>query len=480
MKLPKPVVLLMCCVLIAGRAPAQTKKLRVVSSAAKIYIEPHSSSTVIGTVPKGAILTLFDSGSQEKSWYYISFYSEEKWATLTGFVAASQVEVMGAPAPEPAEERQVPPKKPVPAKRPPQKPVPTQPPEKKITESAAPPVKAEPVSQTKIPAEPEQPEELKPYAGEVKIMGEKPAVRASASEDGRIMAVAKFGEVLELTGVQGDWYRVKYPRADGIVLVGFMHLDQVEVLSCVALEESGLETEPEPNLEDEITLAVEKSKIEPETPVEVEKERAKPPSDQGTVVPLGFENKILGLGVSAGTSMPSETLYGSGFAYGAGVSYLVTPNLGVELSLLKYQSDIEGSDSGLSRGRLSMIPLMFSIQGRYPLKGRFVPYAAVGATLSFNSFELCQTCKDNWEALGISINETVENSFGWHVGVGLDYQVTHNLALNVDVRTHFLKSQGNWSMDDLLSNVSVSGDLDDLNINTWIFRIGAKFYFRLF
>ena len=109
-----------------------------------------------------------------------------------------------------------------------------------------------------------------------------------------------------------------------------------------------------------------------------------------------------------------------------------------------------------------------------------MPYAAVGATLSFNSFKLCQACQDNWEALGISIDESVENSFGWHVGAGLDYLVTHNLALNVDIRTHFLKSQGNWIMDDLLSDASVSGDLDDLNLNTWVFRVGAKFYFRLF
>ncbi len=470
MKLPRPFVLLLCCVLFAGRAPAQTKKMRVVSDTAKIYIEPHSSSAEIGTVSKGTILTLFDSGSPEKSWYYISFYSEEKWATLTGFVAASQVEAIGVPTPEPAEKRRVPPVKKVPAKRPPQKSPPIQSPEKKKTET----VKAS------VNTEPEQTAEPKPCSGEVKINGEKPAVRTSAASSGRIMVVAKFGEVLELNGIQGEWYRVKYPQSDGIVLVGFIHQDQIEVLSCVGLEESDFEPEPESPLEDDITKTVKESKIEPMTPVEVDKEPAQLPLEKNKEIPFEFENKDFSVGLNAGYGMPSETWYGGGFAYGAGISYLVTPYLGVELGVFRFRSEVKGADDGLSRGRLSMTPLMISIQGRYPVKDRFVPYAAVGGTFSFNSFELCQVCSDAWEALGTSITESVENVFGWHIGAGLDYHITPSIALNVDVRTHFLISNGTWSMADQLSDVSVSGGLDDLNLNTLVLRFGAKFYFRLF
>ncbi len=473
-------VLLVCLAVMAGRAPAQTKKLRVVSDTAKVYIEPHTSSTVIGTVPKGAVLTLFDSGTQAKAWYYISFYSEEKWATLTGFVAASQVEVIGAATPELPEKRQAPSKKQVPAKRPPEKPTPTLPPEEKKTEPATTPVKSETLPPTKIPIEPDHAAELKPYSGEVKIVGEKPAIRTSASEAGRILAVAKFGEVLELTGVRDDWYRVKYPRADGIVLVGFMHLDQIEVLSCVDLEEPTPEAKTEPTKEDKIILPVEERKIEPVVLQEAEKEQIESVSEKNAETLSRVESKMWSVGLHAGYGMPADSLFGSGFAYGAGVSYLITSYLGLEVGVFQYQSDIEDSDSGLSRGQLSMIPLMFSLQGRYPLNDRLVPYAVMGATLSFNSFKLCQTCQDSWGALDISIKESVENSFGWHVGAGLDYQIARNFALNVDVRTHFLKSQGSWSMDDLLSGVSVSGDMDNLNLNTWVIRLGAKLYFRLF
>ena len=45
-------------------------------------------------------LSLFKSGNQQKAWYYVSFYSEEKWTTITGFVQASQVELIGKKPPE--------------------------------------------------------------------------------------------------------------------------------------------------------------------------------------------------------------------------------------------------------------------------------------------------------------------------------------------------------------------------------------------
>ena len=74
---------------------AQEKKLNVIAESAEIYIEPNKSSTMIERVKKGTSLTLFGSSSGQKNWYYVSYYSKAKYATLAGFVHASQVELVG-------------------------------------------------------------------------------------------------------------------------------------------------------------------------------------------------------------------------------------------------------------------------------------------------------------------------------------------------------------------------------------------------
>ena len=50
---------------------------------------------VIETVKKGAVLTLFNTGRKQKNWLYISYYLQDKWVTITGFVEAKLVEEIG-------------------------------------------------------------------------------------------------------------------------------------------------------------------------------------------------------------------------------------------------------------------------------------------------------------------------------------------------------------------------------------------------
>jgi outer membrane protein W len=476
-KIRKPVLILLCLFIWAGTASAQGKKLRVTATTAKIYIEPHTKSTVIGTVQKGAVLTLFDAGSQGKAWYYVSFYSEEKWATITGFVEASRVELMGAPEKPEPEKPEVPEtKKAPPQKPPPKKSVKTEPPPKavvkpqekpKVQQKAAEPVQTE-------PARPEA--ELEHLSGELKITGEKPAIRAQASESGRILLVAKFGWVLELTGRKADWFRVKYPRPDGIVLVGFLHEGQVEVLSGIAGEAKTEAVEPPAAAVPEIPVAEVPEKPEETVPPKIQKQEPAPPR-----AGLGrLSGGLLSGVVQAGYALPSESAYGGDMVFGGGISYLVTPNVAVEVALYRTQSEVEGTLDGLSTGKLTMMPVSLSLQGRYPLGNRLIPYAQVGVAYNFLDFKLCSICQSEWEDMGFAISEEIDNSIGFQVGAGLDYRITDRIALNVDLRYQILNGQGTWSMSDQLSGVSQSGDLNDLNMSALVFRIGAKFFLKIF
>ena len=487
-KIRIPVLIFLCLLIWAGTASAQGKKLRVTAESADIHIEPHPKSTVIGTVQKGAVLTLFDAGSEGKDWYYVSFYSEEKWATITGFVEASRVELMGgSEKPEP-EEPEVPEKKAAPPRKPPpQKSVKAEPPPKAVvTEQEKPKVQQKAGETASEKAETSQSEEIQPEAeleylsGELKITGEKPAIRAQASEAGRILLVAKFGQVLELTGRKAEWFRVKYPRPDGIVLVGFLHEDQVEVLSSTAGEVKTELVEPPETAIPETPPA--------ETPTRVpDKEKEAVPEPKPAKTPrvprkrLGsLTGGLLSAALQAGYALPPESAYEGDIVFGGGLSYLVTPNVAVELALYRTQSEVQGTLEGLSSGKLTMMPVSLSVQGRYPLGDRLIPYAQVGVAYNFLDFKLCSLCQSEWEEVGFAISEEIDNSIGFQVGAGLDYRITDRIAVNVDLRYQILNGQGTWSMSDQFSGISQSGNLDDLNLSALVFRIGAKFFLKIF
>jgi len=61
---------------------------------ANIYLEPDYRSRVIDILPYGKILSRFGTGGERIEWYYISYFSEERAAYITGFVPAVSVEVL--------------------------------------------------------------------------------------------------------------------------------------------------------------------------------------------------------------------------------------------------------------------------------------------------------------------------------------------------------------------------------------------------
>jgi opacity protein-like surface antigen len=149
------------------------------------------------------------------------------------------------------------------------------------------------------------------------------------------------------------------------------------------------------------------------------------------------------------------------------------------LGFYRYQSQTEGSIEGLSKGKLTTMPLSLGIQGRFPVNERLFPYLAAGVAYHFNTFKLCQICQDNWDALGFDVREEVENGLGFQFGAGLDYEVTDYIDLNLDVRYQIAQGSGSWSQTDQFSGAAVSGDLEGLNFNALIIRVGAKIFLKI-
>lgn len=76
----------------AGNAQ-QPAKLVIKVEQANIYLEPDYRSRLIDILAYGKVLTRFGTGGEHVEWYYISYFSEEREANITGFVPAASVEV---------------------------------------------------------------------------------------------------------------------------------------------------------------------------------------------------------------------------------------------------------------------------------------------------------------------------------------------------------------------------------------------------
>jgi opacity protein-like surface antigen len=184
-----------------------------------------------------------------------------------------------------------------------------------------------------------------------------------------------------------------------------------------------------------------------------------------------------GVGLLAGFAMPAESNFSNGLKYGGNICLGITRNISIELKGLSFQSNVEGNPEALSKGKLSVMPIQLSVQARFPISWRFLPYLVGGGGYYMNKFNLDEQITDTWDALGFDLEEKVENAIGYHVGGGIDLFITKNIAINADIRYCIAKIKGSWTLTDQIIGTSTSGDLEDLNLNSLIFGGGLKFYF---
>ena len=352
----------------------QEKKLKVIAEKANIYSDPNERSFTIGTIYKGAILTLDQTEKIRNIWYYVSFYSKERSATVLGFIQASLAEMI-AEIPDTAEKE-----------------------EKKPT--------VIPTSKPKI-------EEKKPSITIVtppKIKEEK----------------------LTITPVST-------PKTED------RKKTIIPVLS--------------PKTEEKKPTIIPVSLPKTDVPKEIK------------IKPTFF------IGLQAGYAMPLENIYSRGLQYSGSICLRISKNVSVELSGLSFQSDVEGNPEALSKGKLSVMSIELSIQARFPISGRFVPYLLGGGGYYLNRINLDKEIPEAWDTLGFDIEEKVENALGYHYGAGIDLFFTKNIALNANFRYCIAKIKGSWTLTDQISGTKTSGDLGDLNLDSLMFGAGLKFCF---
>lgn len=286
----------------------------------------------------------------------------------------------------------------------------------------------------------------------IKAISEEASIRAEPSIKSRITHKVPLGITLQSVGKAGEWYKIDMlPDKEGIVISGYIHQLFVEEI-------------------------VEKAPRVPK--IKVKEPRIAPISPPKTDMPKKIEIMPKSyIGIMVGFAMPSEENYGSGLKYGGNLCLGITKKIAIELSGLRFQSNVEGDPEALSEGKLSIIPIQLSIKARFPMAGGFVPYVLGGGSYYLSSFAVDKGIISDWDALGFDIEEEVENVIGFHFGAGIDLFLTKNIALNADLRYCIAKTKGSWTLTDQFAGIKTLGNIEAINLNSLMFGAGLKFYF---
>ena len=169
----------------------QENKLLVVVKRAGIYLDPDANSPIVETVERGAILNLLSREKIKEQWYYVTFYSEERFINVSGFVYALSVEMMHE-IPEIIEEER-------------------EELEKEIEE----------IEKIK--------EVLFESPKEIQVILEKANVRTEPDFRSEIIHQVQLGISLQAVGKSEEWYLVNLPPdEEGLIISGYIHQSFVQ------------------------------------------------------------------------------------------------------------------------------------------------------------------------------------------------------------------------------------------------------------
>jgi outer membrane protein len=153
--------------------------------------------------------------------------------------------------------------------------------------------------------------------------------------------------------------------------------------------------------------------------------------------------------------------------YGGNITYFVLSYLSIELSVdyLETDVDLDSKHGSIDIGDLKKIPVLLSLRTHLPTNAKVSPYLTVGIGYYFNDFDM-----KSYAPAGYDID--IDDSFGYHLGGGIEYFFNNHFAFNLDfkyisdsVDVDFEEPGGYWVNDKNL-------DMDFLSA-----EIGFKYYF---
>jgi len=202
--------------------------------------------------------------------------------------------------------------------------------------------------------------------------------------------------------------------------------------------------------------------------------------DSGEEMFYGFN-----INASLGGAIPTTDEYGNSFYFRLGAGYEITPNFSLDLGVGRFATDIDHEMerppvNTLADGEMKIIPLTLNLQLRYPVPNLFgTIYGLAGAGYYFVDYSWSDSSRDYFDDVQALYGPAVQNvsdSFGFQLGGGFDYPLSANIFLNVEGQYVLLSPEAKGAWRDPITGERYLFD-KDLDLNTWIFTVGAKYLF---
>ena len=155
--------------------------------------------------------------------------------------------------------------------------------------------------------------------------------------------------------------------------------------------------------------------------------------------------------------------------YEGNLTYFIQDYFSIELSLGYVETDVDLSAFGLSvdAGEIENIPVILSGRLHFSTNPKINPYISFGVGYFFNDFDQNDYIVESLYGPGADID--VDDSFGFHLGAGVEFFISENAALNLDFK---------YIWTEVEAEVNVPGFSDeDLDINPYVLGLGIKYYF---
>lgn len=146
------------------------------------------------------------------------------------------------------------------------------------------------------------------------------------------------------------------------------------------------------------------------------------------------------------------------FAPEVDFTYFVTDHIGLELIAATTKHDVKGKGSLEPVGELVdtwVLPPTLTLQYHFAPKAKVRPYVGVG--LNYTHF-YNEDASDGLEAAIGDTKVKLDDSFGYALQAGLDFQVAKNLFVNLDVKYVDIDTKAKLTTGDLVNKVKVSLD----------------------
>lgn len=147
-------------------------------------------------------------------------------------------------------------------------------------------------------------------------------------------------------------------------------------------------------------------------------------------------------------------------------TYMLKPNIGLELILATTKHDIKatGSISGLGKvAETGVLPPTLTAQYHFNPSAAIRPYAGLG--INYTLFYSAKTTSSLDTALGGSTSISLDNSFGLAAQAGVDIDINKEWFMNLDLKYINISTTANLDTGGTKRSV-------DVDINPWVIGLG--------